>query len=152
MRRDYFGASFSNLDGGSPDDQPTLSISFTGPREKFDDRLSGRDDAPFDQDSIDVSFRLRNPLEADDTAGVLAVSNRTTGEFLLEVNVATEGVLRFIRAARRYGNLSDGDSNYTLVVDVGDDRIEMDKSTFLVYGHAGDLLHQHSLIPSGVEL
>jgi hypothetical protein len=30
--------------------------------------------------------------------------------------------------------------------------VEYDKSTFLVYNDEGNLLRQHSLIPSGVEL
>jgi hypothetical protein len=153
MRRDYFGVSFTNLDDETSEPlQPTLSISFTGPREKFTGKLHRADGTSLAADEIDVSFRLKRPLEADASEGVLSVTNRTTGEFILEVNLETREVLRFIRVARRFGNLSDAEKHYTLSVDDADETVDFEKATFLVYSHTGELLHQHSLIPSGVEL
>ncbi|WP_332899196.1 DUF5793 family protein [Haladaptatus sp. CMSO5] len=153
MRRDYFGVSFTNLDDETSEpQQPTLSISYTGPREKFSGWLNQADGTPLAAADVDVSFRLKRPIEADDSKGVLAVTNRTNGEFILEVNLKTRDVLRFIRVARRYGNLADDEKHYTLHLDGPAGDVAFEKATFLVYSHTGELLHQHSLIPSGVEL
>ncbi|WP_338728922.1 DUF5793 family protein [Haladaptatus sp. DJG-WS-42] len=153
MRRDYFGVSLTNLDDDTSEpQQPTLSISYTGPREKFSGWHNHADGTPLAAADVDVSFRLKRPLTTDGSDGVLAVTNRTTGEFILEVNLETREVLRFIRVARRYGNLSDGEKHYTLQLDGTEEDVAFEKATFLVYSHTGELLHQHSLIPSGVEL
>jgi hypothetical protein len=85
---------------------------------------------------------------------VVSVTNRITGDFVLELNEDAEDVLRFVRAARRYGeSTDDGDGRYRVEIRVdGEELVVYEKSTFLVYSSDGDLLRSHSLIPSGVEL
>jgi len=101
-----------------------------------------------------VAYRLQTSLD-DDATGVVSVTNRITGDFVLELNEDADDVLKFIRAARRYGE-HDPDSDgryYDVRIHIeGDELVTYDKRTFLVYNEEGNLLRNHSLIPSGVEL
>lgn len=146
MRRDYFTLDITNLsDGGLP----TLQVDFEGPVDELADRLHD-EDGPLPARAIDVGFRLLDPIDADESAGVLGITNRVTGEFILELNADTADVLEFVRAARAR---DEDDARYQLrVVHDGEELASYEKSTFLVYEPDGDLLRQHSLIPSGVEL
>jgi hypothetical protein len=85
---------------------------------------------------------------------VVGVTNRVTGDFVLELNESTEDVFRFIRAAREYGRTADvDDGRYRVEISLdGDDLVAYEKQTFLVYDAEGNLLRSESLIPSGVEL
>ena len=101
-----------------------------------------------------MAFRLQDSLEASDAGGVVSVTNRITGDFVLELNQTADDVLTFIRAAREYGRASDSDGGrYRVEVSIdGDEVVVYEKQTFLVYDAEGNLLRSHSLIPSGVEL
>jgi hypothetical protein len=160
MRRDYFDLTVEGVgDGADPRSPPLVRIDFHGPEELLRDRLSGGesdgavgDDELLGADQIDVAFRLREPLdEADDPEGVVGVTNRYTGDFVLELNETATDVLPFIHAARNATD--DGDARYRIEIDIDGDRlVAYDKDTFLVYDHEGNLLRSESLIPSGVEL
>ena len=157
MRRDYFTLEVRNVDwveDGDEAKKPTVIIDFEGPSSTLRERLTGTDDDLLDAEETDVAFRLRGPVDDDDTAGVVSVTNRITGDFVLELNKDADDVLKFITAAREYGKESgDMDGRYHVEISInGDDLVEYDKSTFLVYNDEGNLLRQHSLIPSGVEL
>jgi hypothetical protein len=155
MRRDYFELAVEHADwveaDGDPE-QPTVRIDFHGPEGLLRDRLTDAAGEPLDASETDVSFRLRDG--DDESTGVVAVTNRVTGEFVLELNEAADDVLRFIRAAREYGrHADDGDGRYRVHVAVdGDTLVDYEKRTFLVYDADGNLLRSESLIPSGVEL
>ncbi|MFC7175608.1 DUF5793 family protein [Halosegnis marinus] len=149
MRRDYFTLEASNLDSPGV---PTVVIDFEGPAEQLTDRLTGADGEPFAGEEVDVAFRLQGPVD-ESPEGVVAVTNRVTGEFVLELNADSADVFRFVDAAREYGKETDEEHRYRIRVLVdGEPFTENEKSTFLVYDAEGDLLRQHSLIPSGVEL
>jgi hypothetical protein len=157
MRRDYFTLNVENIDwveaDGTPR-KPTVIIDFEGPSGTLRERLTGPSDELLDASETDVTFRLQASLDDPTATGVVSVTNRTTGDFILELNEDADDVLRFIRAARAYGDETD-ESNGRYHVDIainGDHVVEYDKSTFLVYNSEGNLLRQHSLIPSGVEL
>ncbi|EFW92819.1 hypothetical protein ZOD2009_08114 [Haladaptatus paucihalophilus DX253] len=157
MRRDYFTLNVENIDwveaDGTPR-KPTVIIDFEGPSATLRERLTGPSDELLDASETDVTFRLQASLDDPTATGVVSVTNRTTGDFILELNEDADDVLRFIRAARAYGDETD-ESNGRYHVDIainGDHVVEYDKSTFLVYNSEGNLLRQHSLIPSGVEL
>lgn len=155
MRRDYFTLSVSNL---NPDDPagaglPTVEIDFQGPESTLRDRFTDNDDEVLDAEDTDVTFRLQNPAEDAEAEGVVAVTNRLTGDFILEMNADAEDVLEFISAARRYADATGTDARYRVDVSFdGDHFVTYEKSTFLVYNKDGDLLRSNSLIPSGVEL
>lgn len=153
MRRDYFDLTVDGVgDDADPRSTPQVRIDFHGPDELLRDRLSGGDGELLSADEVDVAFRLRDPLDdADDPAGVVGVTNRYTGDFVLELNETATDVLPFIHAAR---DSADGeDARYRVEIDVDGERlVAYDKDTFLVYDSNGNLLRSESLIPSGVEL
>jgi hypothetical protein len=162
MRRDYFDLTVEGVgDGAGSRSPPQVRIDFHGPEELLRGRLSGGEsddlveadgDGLLTADEIDVAFRLREPLdEADEPEGVVGVTNRYTGDFILELNETATDVLPFIHAAR--DATDDGDARYRVEIDVDGERlVAYDKDTFLVYDHEGNLLRSESLIPSGVEL
>ncbi|OTF04360.1 DUF5793 family protein [Halorubrum sp. SD612] len=160
MRRDYFDLTVEGVgDGAGSRSPPLVRIDFHGPEELLRDRLSGGgsdgtggDGGLLAADQIDVAFRLREPLgEAEDPEGVVGVTNRYTGDFVLELNETATDVLPFIHAAR--DATDDGDARYRVEIDVDGERlVAYDKDTFLVYDREGNLLRSESLIPSGVEL
>ncbi|MGM0592731.1 MAG: DUF5793 family protein [Halobacteriota archaeon] len=157
MRRDYFELNVEHIDwvdsGGDPQ-KPEVHIDFNGPDELLRERLTGTDGDVLDAAETDVAFRLVDPLTEPEAAGVVGVTNRITGDFILELNEEAEDVLRFIRAAREFGkNAGDHDGHYRVEISVeGEQVVAYEKNTFLVYDADGSLLRSQSLIPSGVEL
>lgn len=158
MRRDYFELDVQNVDwvatGGEPE-KPLVKIDFSGPPELLHERLTGPAGELLDAAETDVALRLQEGPDADgQIVGVVGVTNRITGDFVLELNEAADDVFRFIRAAREYGATSgDDNGRYRVEITVdGEPLVEYEKRTFLVYDADGDLLRERSLIPSGVEL
>ncbi|SDZ80693.1 hypothetical protein SAMN04488065_0466 [Haloplanus vescus] len=156
MRRDHFELEVHNVDwveSGEPPAEPRVVIDFTGPEDTLTERLTGADGDLLDASETDVAFRLQDPLDSPDAAGVVSVTDRITGDFLLELNEDADDVLQFVRAAREYGQTTDDGGQYSVVIRVdGDTVATYEKSTFLVYDANGSLLRSKSLIPSGVEL
>jgi hypothetical protein len=153
MRRDNFDVHVSNtewVEGGDEPSKPTLTVEFDGPSERLRSRLAGTEGAVVEADETDVNYRSH----ADSgNGGVLSITNRITGDFVLELNADADGVLDFIRAARAYGEHTDEDGRYRITVEQdGEQLLAHEKSTFLVYNDEGNLVRQHSLIPGGVEL
>jgi len=108
MRRDYFELTVEGVDDDTHRPvTPLVRIDFHGPDGLLRDRLSGTDGTLLAADDVDVAFRLREPLStADDSEGVVGVTNRYTGDFILELNETATDVLpsstpRAIRRATR---------------------------------------------------
>jgi hypothetical protein len=155
MRRDYvtFGTRHVDQDG---DELPTIVLTIDPPggetaTDGLEERLRGPEDTTLDADELDVTVRLQAPADADDATGVFGITNRITGEFVLEANVPADPVFDLVEAAKHDEDAS-GESCYRIEVDRTDDAISYDKRTLLVYDEAGSLLRNYSLIPSGVEL
>lgn len=156
MRRDYFELEVTNIDWlaeGSEPVQPLVEIEFSGPGDTLRERLSDTDGELLDGKGVDVAFRLQDDLDADSAApGVVAVTNRITGDFVLELNETADDVLRFIEAARAYSE-TDEEGGYRVTVSIdGEALVKYEKRTLLVYDAEGEFLREESLIPSGVEL
>lgn len=178
MRRDYFTLEVRNADA-STDGTPSVHIEFTGPDDQLMNRLTDEEGEPLDAGEVDVAYRLQDPVEAEDPDGVLGVTNRLTGEFILETNADAGDVIEFVRAARAAATESGTGSGSSTGANAGAGagaeagtaagdgegdryRIEIslegelvatyDKGTFLVYDDEGGLLREHSLIPNNVEL
>jgi len=156
MRRDYFELDVSNVDWVDADEdprKPTVRIDFHGPEELLRERLTGRDGDFLTAEETDVALRLTEPLDDEDASGVVGVTERLTGDFVLELNEDADDVFRFIRAAREYGQAESGDGRYRVEITIdGETVVTYEKTTFLVYDTDGNLLRGQSLIPSGVEL
>ena len=152
MRRENFDIHVSNTEWASSDGEPrkpTVAIEFDGPGELLQSRLAGTGGTLVDADETDVNYRFHD----GEDEGVLSITNRITGDFVLELNADAEGVLAFIRAARAYGDHTDDEGRYRITVaQDGEQLLAHEKSTFLVYNDEGNLVRQHSLIPGGVEL
>lgn len=157
MRRDYFELDVEHIDWVDQDadpEKPLVRIDFRGPEELLRERLTGAEDELLSAGETDVAFRLQSSLDDPDATGVVGVTNRITGDFVLELNEDADDVLRFIRAAREYGKTSDvDDGRYRVEITIdGEPLVAYEKRTFLVYDAEGSLLRAKSLIPSGVEL
>lgn len=151
MRRDYFTLTVDDAAGSAPE-RPVLTVSYEGPTDQLEARLS-KGDSILDDEEIDVAYRLQEPLEADEPTGVVAIADRVTGEYAFELNADAGEVLEFIDAAREYGDDGDAEDRYRIVVETDEETLATyDKSTLLVYDADGNLLRSRSLIPSGVEI
>jgi hypothetical protein len=157
MRRDYFELTVEHIDwvdDGEDPEKPLVRIDFTGPDELLRERLTGAEDQLLSAGETDVAFRLQSSLDDSGATGVVGVTNRITGDFVLELNEDADDVLKFIRAAREYGKTMDVDNGrYRVEITIdGEPLVAYEKQTFLVYDADGSLLRSKSLIPSGVEL
>lgn len=153
MRRDNVTLEVSNvswLEGNGDPQQPVLTVAVEDVVAALHDRLH-RDDGTIDAGEVDVTFRFQgNPEEA---TGVMAITDRLTGAFLLEVTTPGEDIIEFVSAVRRYAERTQGDARYRTLVRSDDETlVDLEKRTLLVYAEDGELLRQHSLIPSGVEI
>jgi hypothetical protein len=156
MRRDYFTLDARNVDwveeGGEPQ-LPTVRVDFQGPETDLRDGFTKPDGSLLSDEETDISFRLQGDPEDPDTEGVVGVTNRVTGDFIFELNVAVEDVFAFLDAARRYAEETEDTSRYRIELYLdGESFVTYEKDTFLVYTREGDLLRSQSLIPGGVEL
>jgi hypothetical protein len=160
MRREDITLVLSDtgwLDSDDDPRQPTLSLRLDDATEALSRRLESEEGEPLSASEIDVTVRLHAALQDPDATGVVAVTNRITGEYVLECNAEAETILEFIRAARRYGEATDEEVLYRVELCAGDATEDTtvgayEKRTLLVYGEGGELLREHSLIPSGVEI
>lgn len=156
MRRDYFTLEVRDVawvEDGSEPIRPTLSVTFEGPASILRERLTGEGEQPLDRGDIDVSFRFQSETDEVEAPGVVSVTHRMTGEYLLELNAPASDILDFIRAAREYSEHTGEDDRYGVHINIGEDTVvEYEKRTFLMYTKEGNLLREQSLIPSGVEL
>lgn len=155
MRRDNVDLEVANVAWLAEDAeprQPTLDVRVDDGASTLRERLLDGGSA-LDAGDVDVTFRLHENPDGSDVPGVLAITNRMTGEYLLEVNAVADEVDEFVSAARRYGERTDDSTRYRIRLTVGDESIaDLQKRTLLVYSSDGELLRQHSLIPSGVEI
>jgi len=150
MRRDYVTLDLRHVDPDG-DRLPTAVLRYDGPTDLLEERLTDAVGDPLDRERVDVAFRLQTA--DDDATGVLSLTNRVTGEFVVEVNADAESVRELVEAARREDDPDDADGCYRVVVErEGETVATYEKHTLLVYDDEGSLLRQHSLIPSGVEL
>lgn len=148
MRRDYFTLGVDGVGGPEPQ-QPVVTVAYEGPTEQLETRLS-RGGRFLEADEIDIAFRLKGEGDGE---GVLAVADRMTGEYVLELNADADAVFSVVEAAREFGQAGDAENRYQLRIRAdGEVLATYEKSTLLVYDADGELLRGRSLIPSGVEL
>ena len=151
MRRDYFTLTVDGV-GDESDRRPVVTVGYEGPTGQLETRMT-KGEALLDDSEVDVGYRLRGDGGDNDADGVLAVADRVTGEYLLELNAPSADIFALVEAAREFGQTADTEERYRIVVERdGEELVTYDKSTLLVYDGDGELLRSRSLIPSGVEL
>jgi hypothetical protein len=134
MRRDYFDVT---LRSGTA---PELVVTYDGP----DGELSNHIQTVRTADDIDVAFRHRT---AD--SGVLSLTDRITGEFVLEATVSIETIDTVVSSAKQASDSSE----YALrLIADGTEQITSHNQTLLVYSSDGDLLRDRSLVSESIEL
>jgi len=144
MRRDHFEVELSGVDESS--NQPVISITYDGPDGMLADRLAA-EDGTLDASELDVTYRLTASGDSGPT-GVLSVTDRLTGDFVLETNVEPDAIESLVRAAS-----DDDEASYRIRLTDGDGKSTVyGKELLLVYDDEGSLRRGESLIPRGVEL
>jgi hypothetical protein len=149
MRRDYFTPRVGH-DGGEGSRRPVLTIDYDGPTARLEDRIT-KGNSMLGESNVDAAYRLKD--EGDAAEGVLAIADRVTGEYVLELNADVAAIFDLVEAARAFGQRADTEDRYRIVLEAdGTHLVTYDKATLLVYDPQGELLRSRSLIPSGVEL
>jgi hypothetical protein len=142
MRRDRIDVSIRDPATA----QPVLAIDFDGPSAQIADRLAGADGSGITEDELDVTVRYTGEDE-----GVLALADRVTGTFVLEVEVDVPALLEALGSIREVEDPAD--RRYRVrVTDASGNTVPFEKRTLLVYDDKGSLSRSESLIPRGVEL
>lgn len=156
MRRKYFSLEVSNVDwveAGDDPTRPTFTVEFNDGEDQLREMFSGPDGEHLTAEDIDFTYRLQSIVDDPDADGVLAITDRLRGDYVCELNAPASDVLPFVSAARRFSETVGDEARYAAKFIVDDEELfEYEKQTFLVYGPGGDLLRNHSLIPSGVEI
>jgi hypothetical protein len=162
MRREDITLAVSDADRADEEEEapkPTLSLLLDDDPGTLARRLELEDGESLSASETDVTVRLNADLQNPGGSGVVAVTNRITGEYVLECNTDVETVIEFARAARRHREATDDDALYAVELCAGEAAdanattvATYEKRTLLVYGESGELLREHSLIPSGVEI
>lgn len=147
MRRDHFTVAAESLDPADAD-RPTLDIEYDGPEETLTAQLTEGGDQITASD-VDAAFRFQDDDGATDAMGVCSLTHRVTGEYMLEFNATGEDVFDLVAAAKE----ETDEGSYRIRINRMDgEPIVYGLDSLLVYDADGNLLRQHSLIPSGVEL
>lgn len=156
MRREQFSLTVTDVAWVETDAtprRPTVTLAFDGDPSALRERLLGAADEPATGADADLTVRLQRSADSGEAEAVVALTHRLTGDYILELTADPERVLAFTRAARRYGETTDDGPEFRARLTArGEELAVFEKDTLLVYGPDGELLRQHSLIPSGVEL
>lgn len=137
--------------GGTPL-TPVLHLQFGGHSEELIDQMSKTGTGNEYPEDIDIAFQLRTSPDDSNATGVLAVSDRLTGEYLLELEVATERIFAFVRCVHEYADATGDEVEYIVSLDAEDGTaMEFQKNVLLVRMTDGELYRSRSLIPPWVE-
>lgn len=156
MRREEFSLETRHVDpdpGAPTAPLPTLRLDYDGSVAELRAAFEGADGQPLSEADIDLALRLTSAFEEPDPDGVLAVTNRLTGDFICELNVRAKELFEFLAAAKRRGSAVEGSPKYRVqFFATGSPVRTVELDTLLVYTEAGDLRESESLLPSEVEL
>lgn len=154
MDREQLSITVQHTDEGDTDSskQPLLCITCHGPASDLNDALP-TPDGEISGECIDVAVRLQPPVENEPERAVLSLSQRVTGQFILEAPLKTPRLWEFIDAANQYAAAVNTEHCFSLRVQTHDEHVAIhDKRTLLVYDSNGVLLRTQSLIPHSIEI
>jgi len=155
MERSQFTVCTSTSESSTNDsgpDQPTLCLEFDGTADRLHEHLSSRLRNDLSGDEVDVSFRaVATPDQTD--SGVVTLSDRITGAYILESKTPTETVTEFVQDVRTYAGHSGQDPRYTVQIRAEEKTITaFEQELLLVYDSDGTLRRHASLIPNDTEV
>lgn len=132
---------------------PTLELQYDGPEGKLRAVMAQTDRPGQKKPELDVSLRLKGGFDEPDPDGVLAVTDRLTGDFICECNVGAKRIFEFLSATKRRAAAVDRRPKYRLQFYADDTPLRTEEmDTFLVYTRSGTLRESESLLPNGVQL
>jgi hypothetical protein len=138
--------------GATHSDRPTLVIQFDGSSDHLYEELTARLRENTSAEDIEVSFRFLGDGDDAET-GVLALTDRVTGDYILECDGDPRTIQELIRAVREDTEYIDESAQYTVQIRSTTDRLtHFAKELLLVYDADGTLLRHRSLIPSDIEI
>lgn len=138
-------------DGALPG-RPTLSVHCYDETDAVGARVNRGNGEVLTGTDLDVAFRFQTSTKVDESTGILSVTDRTTGAFIVEVPTSSRPIVEFVRVARRNGDTAT-DSTYAIRLLLDNDPVVVDeKRAFLVYAADGTLLRHCSLIPADIEI
>lgn len=128
--------------------RPVLRFAFDGSRDSIGQRLLRRLRDDTTSDDMVVSHR-RGPTGR---RGVLSISDRVTGRYLLEADVKIGLIPEFVNAVSRYADDTGSDRRYRVEIDANDGSVTGFETGLLLLYDEQTLLHESSLVPASVEL
>jgi hypothetical protein len=137
---------------GRGPEQPWLVIEYDGEASTFIERFRQPGAGLYAGSDLDLFYRYQPSVHAPPGGGVFAVSDRVTGDFLLEITASAGRIERFVRAMRQYAELTDSDPTYRVKLWTDTQVADFEKEVFLVYSPERGLIRQRSLIPDWIEM
>lgn len=128
-------------------ERPQLVVDTTTADADSTARLARHGEPQLFAEDVDVTYR---DVDAEG-AGVLAVTDQVTGEFVLEATVDRNRITELVEAVLATRDGGPGQFELQIVTE-GHTTATYRKETLLVYDAAGNLARTRSLIPGGVEL
>ena len=155
MQGDQFTIGFTTTEltvTGADSGQPVLRLSFDGSRGSLQELLRERLRDDISEEAVDVSFRSLSPIDKMGE-GVLSLSDRVTGAYVLEIRTQREPILEFVHSVREYADRTGHEAAYRIVMQANAETVTVfEKTLLLVYDANGTLRRHASLIPSDIEL
>jgi hypothetical protein len=136
---------------GRMPEQPWFVVEYDGNRSAFVERFRQPGAGLYAGSDLDFFYRYQ-PSDHALSGGVFAVSDRITGDLLLEIAVSPGRIEQFMSAIRQYVGLTENNPTYRVKLCTETQIADFEKEVFLVYGADGELIRQRSLIPDWIEM
>ena len=141
------------LDNGSTPSQPCLRLHVTLSSDDLAERFQAGDGSTYRPSDLDLYFRDRSSSRAAVEDGILTVSDRLTGDLVLEAVVSASVIEQFVSAVRQYAARTGNECKYTVELQrEGTISTSFKKQIFIVYNAENDLLRERSVIPKHMQL
>ena len=140
-----------SIENGDLPMRPELVFQFDGDYETLIDQLPNTGTGGDYPEEIDVTFQLHSAVD-DSDRGTLALSDRTTGEYLIEMEVSANRIFEFVLSVHQYADKVGNEGEYGVTFEAENGTaMEYIVEPLLVYQMDGELYRSRSLIPTWVE-
>lgn len=132
--------------------QPAITIPINISSDELEPHLYGGDEKPLTNTEIDVTYRYQTSEDKIQGAGVLAVTDNITGEFIVEANAHPALIEEVVERSKEYAHTTGGDA-FRIRLSCNDGTThEYAKDVLLVFNREGTLLRDKSLIPNNIHI